>query len=155
MANKRGSGLGGPRAGMTDEQRAEETQQMLHARRAGASYAAIARQFGVSTKTVHDKVKAALADMPREAATELRALESQKLDYAEFALREQIKIGNVQAINTLVRISESRRRLLGLDMPEQHEVKITREEQTLAEQMARELQVKFTREADEERAADD
>lgn len=155
MANVRGGGLGGPRAGMTDEERAEEVAQMLHARRAGASYAAIARQFGVSTQTVHSKIKSALADMPKEEATELRAMEAQKLDYAETRLQDQIRVGNIQAINTLIRLSESRRRLLGLDMPEQHEVKVSREEQSLAEQMARELQAKFTREADEERAADD
>lgn len=148
MANKRGGGKGGPRPGMTAEQRAEEAMQMLHARRSGASYEAIGRQFGLSSRAVFVKVQKLLSDMPKEEAANLRALESQKLDYAELALREQIKAGNVGAINAMVRISESRRRLLGLDMPQQHEVKISREEQTLAEQMARELQTKFAREKD-------
>lgn len=147
MSGRTGS-RGGRRKGMTAEERAEEVQQMLHARRAGASYPAIARQFGLNVKTVHEKVTAALRDMPKEEAAELRALEAQKLDYAETRLQGQIMVGNVGAINALVRISESRRRLLGLDMPQQHEVKISREEQTLAEQMARELQTKFDREAD-------
>lgn len=148
MANKRGGGKGGPRPGMTAEERAEEAMQMLHARRSGASYEAIGRQFGLSSRAVFVKVQKLLSDMPKEEAANLRALESQKLDYAELALREQIKAGNVGAINAMVRISESRRRLLGLDMPQQHEVKISREEQTLAEQMARELQTKFAREKD-------
>lgn len=148
MANKRGGGKGGPRPGMTAEERAEEAMQMLHARRSGASYDAIGRQFGLSSRAVFMKVQKLLSDMPKEEAAELRALESQKLDFAEFSLRAQIKAGNVGAINAMVRISESRRRLLGLDMPQQHEVKISREEQTLAEQMARELQTKFAREKD-------
>lgn len=148
MANKRGGGKGGPRPGMTAEERAEEAMQMLHARRSGASYDAIGRQFGLSSRAVFVKVQKLLADMPKEEAAELRALESQKLDFAEFSLRAQIKAGNVGAINAMVRISESRRRLLGLDMPQQHEVKISREEQSLAEQMARELQTKFAREKD-------
>lgn len=151
MANKRGGGKGGPRPGMTAEERAEEAMQMLHARRSGASYDAIGRQFGLSSRAVFVKVQKLLSDMPKEEAAELRALESQKLDFAEFSLRAQIKAGNVGAINALVRISESRRRLLGLDMPQQHEVKISREEQSLAEQMARELQTKFAR----EKAGDD
>lgn len=146
MANKKGGGKGGPRPGMTAEERAEEAMQMLHARRAGASYDAIGRQFGLSSRAVFLKVQKLLQDMPKEEAAELRSLESQKLDFAEFSLRSQIKAGNIGAINAMVRISESRRRLLGLDMPQQHEVKISREEQSLAEQMARELQTKFARE---------
>ena len=125
---------GGRRRGMTDEDRAEEIQQMLHARRAGASYAAIARQFGLNVKTVHEKITGALRDIPKDEATELRALEAQKLDYAETRLQEQIRVGNVPAINALVRLCESRRKLLGLDMPEQHEVKVSNEEQSLMRQ---------------------
>lgn len=146
MSKKDGS-KGGPRPGMTDEERAEEVQQMLHARRAGASYAAIARQFGLNVKTVHEKVTAALRDIPKDEATELRALEAQKLDYAETRLQDHIRVGDVQAINALVRISESRRRLLGLDMPEQHEVKVSNEEQSLMRQAVAALREKAERDA--------
>lgn len=150
MANFKG-GKGGRRKGMTDEDRAEELQQMLHARRAGASFAAIGRQFGISQHTVHDKIKAAIADMPKEEASELRSLEAQKLDFAETRLQDQIRAGNVPAINALVRLSESRRKLLGLDMPEQHEVKISREEESLIDQLASALtEQSKRREAEEE-----
>lgn len=149
MANKRGGGKGGPRPGMSAEERAEEAMQMLHARRSGASYDAIGRQFGLSSRAVFMKVQKLLADMPKEEAAELRALESQKLDFAEFSLRAQIKAGNVGAINALVRISESRRRLLGLNMPEQHEVKISREEESLIGQLASALTERQQRETEE------
>lgn len=151
MSKKKDGSKGGPRAGMTDEERAEEVQQMLHARRAGASYAAIARQFGLNVKTVHEKITAALRDMPKDEAAELRMLEAQKLDYAETRLAGAIKVGDVKAINALVRISESRRKLLGLDMPEQHEVKISREEESLIDQLAAAL----TERAERERREDD
>ena len=143
MSNRRG----GPRPGMTDEQREQEMLTMLRMRRAGADYAAIAKHFGVSRETAFRKVKQALQDMPKEEASELRALEAAKLDYAETRLQEAVQDGDVKAINALVRLSESRRRLLGLDLPEQHEVKITTEEMTLAEQAAAALTEKFRREA--------
>lgn len=137
---------GGPRTWMTQEERQQELFQMLHARRGGASYQAIANQFGLSVKTVHEKITAVLRDLPHSEAVELRALEAQKLDYAETRLQEAIKLGDTKAINTLVRISESRRRLLGLDMPEQHEVKISREEESLVDQLAKALTERHERE---------
>lgn len=137
---------GGRRRGMTEEERQEEVWAMLHMRRGGASYAAIAAQHGLNVKTVHEKITAALRDIPKDEAAELRMLESQKLDYAETRLAGAIKVGDVKAINALIRISESRRKLLGLDMPEQHEVKISREEETLIDQLAAALAERDRRE---------
>lgn len=132
---------------MTEEQRQEELAVMLRMRRAGADYAAIGRHFGISPPSVWEKVTKALRDMPKDEATELRTLEVAKLDFAETRLQDAVKVGDVTAINTLVRISESRRRLLGLDMPEQHEVKISREEETLVDQLAKALTERHEREA--------
>lgn len=137
---------GGPRKGMTDEQRAEEVQKMIQMRRAGVSYRAIGDHFNLSHLTVFEKVRDELRRIPKDEVAELRTLEAQKLDYAETRLQEAIKIGDTKAINTLVRISESRRRLLGLDMPEQHEVKISREEESLADQLAKALTERHERE---------
>ena len=117
---------GGPRKGMTQEQREQELQQMLSMRRSGASYTAIARHFGLDRTVVAEKIRAELRNIPKDEATELRTLEALKLDQAEVHLQAGVKAGDPRAITTLVRISESRRRLLGLDMPEQHEVRISR-----------------------------
>lgn len=149
MANKKGSHRGGPRPGMTEEERAREVQQMLAMRRAGASYSAIGDHFGIARETVFHKVRDELRNMPREEATELRALEAVKLDQAEFKLQAGIKAGDVKAITALVRVSESRRKLLGLDMPEQHEVKISREEESLIDQLASALTERQQRETEE------
>lgn len=137
---------GGPRKGMTQEQREQELQQMLSMRRSGASYTAIARHFGLDRTVVAEKIRAELRNIPRDEATELRTLEALKLDQAEVHLQAGVKAGDPRAITTLVRISESRRRLLGLDMPEQHEVRISREEETLIDQLAAALAERDRRE---------
>lgn len=137
---------GGPRKGMTQEQREQELQQMLSMRRSGASYTAIARHFGLDRTVVTEKIRAELRNIPRDEATELRTLEALKLDQAEVHLQAGVKAGDPRAITTLVRISESRRRLLGLDMPEQHEVRISREEETLIDQLAAALAERDRRE---------
>lgn len=137
---------GGPRKGMTQEQREHELQQMLSMRRSGASYTAIARHFGLDRTVVTEKIRAELRNIPKDEATELRTLEALKLDQAEVHLQAGVKAGDPRAITTLVRISESRRRLLGLDMPEQHEVRISREEETLIDQLAAALAERDRRE---------
>lgn len=137
---------GGPRKGMTQEQREQELQQMLSMRRSGASYTAIARHFGLDRTVVTEKIRAELRNIPKDEATELRTLEALKLDQAEVHLQAGVKAGDPRAITTLVRISESRRRLLGLDMPEQHEVRISREEETLIDQLAAALAERDRRE---------
>lgn len=141
---------GGPRKGMTQEQREQELQQMLVMRRSGASYTAIARHFGLDRTVVTEKIRAELRNIPKDEATELRTLEALKLDQAEVHLQAGVKAGDPRAITTLVRISESRRRLLGLDMPEQHEVRISREEETLIDQLAAALAERDRREDREE-----
>lgn len=119
---------------------------MLSMRRSGASYTAIARHFGLDRTVVTEKIRAELRNIPKDEATELRTLEALKLDQAEVHLQAGVKAGDPRAITTLVRISESRRRLLGLDMPEQHEVRISREEETLIDQLAAALAERDRRE---------
>lgn len=149
MANKRGGGKGGPRKGMTDKERQEEVLAMLRMRRAGASYASIAAKLGVSAHTVYEKVKSALDAAPVEEATMLRAIEAQRLDYLELKLQPLLEEHDVRAIQQAIRLSESRRKLLGLDLPEQHEVKISTTEQTLMKQVVAAVQEQAERKAKE------
>lgn len=123
---------GGPRPGMSDAQRDEETRQMLLLKQSGASYEAIGRQFGLSASAVWRKIKGALDKVPLPEATYLRSMEVRKLDDWELRLREQISQGDTKAINTAVRISERRCRMLGLDMPVRSEVMVSAAEQQLA-----------------------
>lgn len=125
---------------MTEERRAEETAEMLQMRQMGASYEAIARHYGLNRKTVWERVTQALRDMPSDDAAILRALEARKYDVLEAQLQAGIKEGDTKAITTAIRVSERRCRLLGLDMPERHEVKIDAETQALADQVVGALQ---------------
>lgn len=125
---------------MTEERRAEETAEMLQMRQMGASYEAIARHYKLNRKTVWERVTQALRDMPSDDAAILRALEARKYDVLEAQLQAGIKEGDTKAITTAIRVSERRCRLLGLDMPERHEVKIDAETQALADQVVGALQ---------------
>ncbi len=100
----------------------------LGMRAGGHSYRAIARALGVSLSTAHGYVAEALADLrthTAEQAQTLRDLEAHKLDRAERftwrALRSAGPADVAKLANTLRSISESRRRLLGLDAPVQVE----------------------------------
>jgi len=124
---------------------AERRQQALELRKAGASYRAIGAQLNISEKTAHQDVQRALdylADLELASAAELRTMELLRLDKLTLeasrilaATHPLISGGKVlsrytndgkaigltddgpklQAIDRLLRISESRRKLLGLD----------------------------------------
>ena len=125
----------GPRPGMTDLDRAAETIEMLRMRQIGASYEAIARHFNLNRKTVWERVTKYLRDMPADEAETLRAMESRRYDEYERRLQPGIQDGDVKAIGVAIRLSERRCKLLGLDMPVQHEVQVDAETAALADQV--------------------
>lgn len=126
---------------------AERRVKALDYRKAGASFRAIGEQLGVSVKTAHQDVQQALADLAeleQASAAEYRALELARLDDLAIAAARILQaehplvsggkvlsrftadgkaIGltdngpKLAAIDRLIRISESRRKLLGLDAP--------------------------------------
>jgi hypothetical protein len=86
---------------------------------AGVSYREIGYQLGVSEAQAHRDVKATLgtlAELEQATAEEYRAVELARLDCAALALYPLLESGDPQVINSWVRISESRRKLLGLDL---------------------------------------
>lgn len=131
----------------TRETAADRRVKALDLRKAGHSYRAIGAELGISVAQAHDDVQralAALAKLERQTAEEYRALELARLDtLAVEAMRvllathplisggkvlsgftdEGTAIGltddgpKLAAIEKLIRISESRRKLLGLDKP--------------------------------------
>lgn len=100
---------------------AQERQiQALGLRRGGAPYRAIAQALGISLGQAHDDVRSALEELAKLELTEaasLRQLELERLDDLLLKMAGKLMKGDVDAINAAVRISESRRRLLGLDAP--------------------------------------
>jgi hypothetical protein len=105
----------------------------------GKSYRQIAAELGVDVRTAHDAVKRAIAAVVAEPAEAAIHFELDRLDLLHRAAmkvlqRHHITVSNgkvieldgqpllddgpvLAAIDRLVRISESRRKLLGLDQP--------------------------------------
>lgn len=125
----------GPRPGVTDLDRAAETVEMLRMRQMGASYESIARHFNLNRKTVWERVTKYLRDMPADEAETLRAMEARRYDEYERRLQDGIIEGDTKAITAAIRLSERRCKLLGLDMPQRHEVQVDGEATALAEQV--------------------
>jgi len=94
---------------------------------AGFTYRQVAEQLGVSVSTAHSYVMDSLkklAALREEKAEELRELEVQRLDDALRRIRtsEAYKDGEAAIMGQYIRLSESRRKLLGLDAPTKTDV---------------------------------
>ena len=97
----------------------------------GLSYRAIAdaweKQTGktVSKTTVQNDIARelqSLSEQTRSEAKHYRDIELIRLDMAMSAIAKKVSSGDVAAVNAWVKISESRRKLLGLDAPVQLQV---------------------------------
>lgn len=100
---------------------AERRQKALELRKQAQSYRAIGDQLNVSAKTAHQDVQTALAELAElehASAAEYRTLEEARLDAAAEAIWPKVAKGDLDAVHAWVRISESRRRLRGLDAPQ-------------------------------------
>ena len=111
----------------TEPRHIEANARAVHAlamRQRGHSYRAIAAKLGVSLSTAHGYVADALAELrtqAREEAQMLRDMEAQKLDMMERylwrAMRKASAADVAKLANSLRTVSESRRKLFGLDAP--------------------------------------
>lgn len=103
------------------EAAAERKLKALELRKARASYRAIGKALNVSGVQAYRYVQSALAEIAAktsENAEQLRNLELESLDMAAVAIAKQVKNGEIAAIAEWRRLSESRRKLLGLDAPD-------------------------------------
>jgi len=100
------------------EQAAVRQLKALDLRKAGLTYQAIGDRLGISRQAAHKLVKAAVdavkADSA-ESASDLIAIESQRLDHMQVALWSSAMKGDPKSIDRILRIMERRARLLGLD----------------------------------------
>ncbi|WP_455362001.1 hypothetical protein [Streptomyces sp. SYSU K21746] len=94
-----------------------EQAACLALRLEGHTYRDIANRLHLSIGTAFNRVRDAVDLEVSPKADELRALELARLDLYLTRLAPKITKGDDRAINTAVRISESRRRMLGLDQP--------------------------------------
>lgn len=121
-------------------QAAEESRAAYQLRLTGATYRDIAARLGLGLATVHARIETHIAEQVNPLAAELRQLELDRLDALSLKAYEVLESDHVvvqhgkivrdeqgqpvkdhgpvlAAIDRLVRISERRSRLLGLDSP--------------------------------------
>lgn len=99
---------------------AENRNRALELRKSGASYRQIGEALGISMQRAHQLVMDELdrlAHLRLGNADELRRLELERLEMGALAIVSQVRKGEIPAVKVWVRISESRRKLLGLDAP--------------------------------------
>ena len=102
------------------ENRAEKRIQALKLRQVGHTYRVIAEELAMSVSTAHDLVDEALKDLAKQSTHEagkLRVLEMSRLDEYMLILGPRILAGDMNAIDRAIKINESRRKLLGIDVP--------------------------------------
>jgi hypothetical protein len=96
----------------------EKQRKALDLRKAGATYAAIAKQLEYAGPTSAERaVKAALNATVKDAADDVRNLEVERLDAMLLGLWKMANSGNLGAVDRVLRIQERRAKLLGLDAP--------------------------------------
>lgn len=95
---------------------AEKRREALRLRITGASFTEIAEALGYGHKgTACAIVREALAELGREEAEELRALELYRLDELQRAVWDAALSGNLPAVDRVLKIMERRAKLCGLD----------------------------------------
>jgi transposase len=108
---------------------ADRHAHWLQLRKDGKTYREIGEVEGVSHSTVQEAVVRRLRETVAEPANELRTLELMRLDeQRERLLKIVEKKANLFAENVLLKLSERRAKLTGLDAPTKLEVKPAREE---------------------------
>ena len=96
----------------------ERTRQAVALRRAGLTCAEIGAKLGCSKASAHRAIVRGLEALRAESqedATALRTLELARLDAAQVAIWRDVQAGDMAAIDRLLRISQRRASLLGLD----------------------------------------
>jgi hypothetical protein len=118
------------RPNKTDPVRGEQDEKILRLRIAGLSLRAIGQQVGLSHQGVADRITASIGELVNPAAEEYRALEALRLDdlariaYGVLAAADTGDL-KLKAVDRLTKLSESRRKLWALDMPQQLDVALS------------------------------
>lgn len=106
-----------------------KAERALEMRKTGMSYRRIAAKLECGLSVAHGYIKEALAESAaaiQSSADELRAIELEKLDKWEASLQLGIRDADPQvrakSAAVLLKITESRRKLLGLDAPQKVEL---------------------------------
>lgn len=104
----------------------DKERQAIELRRAGATFDDIAKALGYATPqgaylAYHRALKRTLVEA---GADDMRELELDRLDRLQRAVWSRALQGDIQAINTALKILDRRAKYLGLDAPIKSEVKV-------------------------------
>lgn len=91
--------------------------QALSFRLAGFTEEQIAERLGISAKGVHELLERILAGAEAQGVKQLRELENSRLDRAQAAIWTRVLEGDLNAINTFLRISQHRSKINGIFAP--------------------------------------
>jgi transposase-like protein len=105
---------------------AEKRAKALEAKKAGYTFREIADNLGCSVSNAYKLVRKALDEINAKTeidAQEMRDVEVARLDALQVTLwRRAVVNGELGAIDRLLSVMNRRARLLGLDLPQKHEV---------------------------------
>lgn len=99
----------------------------------GCTYKQISAELGVAEGTVAKRLQEAARNRVDPLVDHYRDVECDRLDRLLLSLEKGLKAGDVASINSAVRISERRSKLLGLDAPERVDVALSRARESAAE----------------------
>lgn len=118
---------------------ATKDAEAAHLRAEGLTYPQIADRMGCAVSTAYESVQRAIAAVPVEAVGVLRQVECDRLDGIIAKLWDIINHDDtgtgdkIAALNGVMRTSESKRKLLGLDAPARQTVTVISEDAVDAE----------------------
>ncbi len=96
--------------------------ELLRMRIEGKTLDEIARHFNIKGPTAARIISETLAGAVNLRAEELREIENARLDVAQAAIWSKVKKGNMDAIDSFIRLSARRARMNGLDAPQKVQV---------------------------------
>lgn len=116
------------KSGFTQEERQELIQEAMNLRALRLSQAEIARRLGVSQETIFRWIRESVQKQIKQdemTVQEVTRLEMETLDHMQAVLAPNVEEGQLGAIALALKISESRRKLLGIDKPDSHELNVS------------------------------
>jgi hypothetical protein len=114
--------------GFTEAERREVLNIALSLRSLRMSPKDIGKRLGVGEATITKWIREALQTQIKEQQLDLKELmqlELNELDHLQAVLAPNVEEGQLGAINTVLKVMESRRKLLGMDKPDTHEVNVS------------------------------
>jgi hypothetical protein len=115
------------------ERIAERQNKALELRKSGLPYAKIAEKLGVSLSVAHKDVASKLGELREyglRLAVEMRQMELERMDESLLEVKQAMIAARkkqdhdliLKCVDRQIKISESRRKLMGLDMPQRIDV---------------------------------